>query len=91
LSEHAELSRNCREVISTEIEELKMAKFRDSGGYRGEGIVVEIKVDEECECEEARGRWDGFNIDTTHVKGTPGVLWGFSSRPRGLGNRSNSG
>lgn len=68
-----------------------MAEFRDSGGYRGEGIMVEIKVDEEREREEARGRWDGFNIDATHVEGAPGVLWGFGGRPWGLGNRSNSG
>lgn len=68
-----------------------MAEFRDSGWYRGEGIVVEIKVDEESEREEPRGRWDGFNIDATHVKGAPSVLRGFGGRPRGLGNRRNSG
>lgn len=68
-----------------------MTELRNSGRYRGEGIVVEIKVDEESELEEARRRWDVFNIDATHVKGVPGVLWGFGGRPWGLGNRSNSG
>lgn len=53
--------------------------------------MVEIKVDEESEREEARGRWDGFNIDATHVKGAPSVLRGFGSGPRGLGDRRNSG
>lgn len=68
-----------------------MAKLCDPRGYGGESVMIEIKVNEESECKEAGGRWDGLNIDATHVKGAPGVLWRFGGRPRGLGNWGNSG
>lgn len=45
-----------------------MAELCDRRWHRGEGVVIQIKVNKECKGEERRRRWDGFDVDTTHVK-----------------------
>lgn len=43
----------------------ELADLRRDGG---QGIMIKVEVDEECECEQVRGGWNLLDIDTSHVE-----------------------